>query len=153
MEANNRYESRVLLCFKNSSLVIMLITAVLCGCTANIEPKADINGKWDLISYGNETSPTFVVPNIPAWINFEKEHSKISGNVGCNMFMGNYIFYGDSITVSSIASTMMYCNLTSAQETAVLGLLQGSTFLTTRFNGDYLMITNGTMMINLSKRI
>lgn len=45
-----------------------------------------------------------------AFIFFEKESSRVSGNGGCNSFGGNFKLEGtDGITISDIAGTMMAC--------------------------------------------
>ena len=123
---------------------------ILAACSS---PNPDIAGKWKLISYGNAANPTPVVPDVDTSINFNL-NGEIDGNVGCNSFGGNYEVSGDTIVFRSIMSTMMYCEETSPQEQAVLGLFSDNVDLQFQMNGDALTITSvdGASVVNLARK-
>jgi copper homeostasis protein (lipoprotein) len=70
--------------------------------------KSSLQGKkWILVELmGQEVE---VNKEKPAFILFEKESNKVSGNGGCNNFMGSYESTEFTIKLSKIASTMMAC--------------------------------------------
>jgi len=79
---------------------ILTIILLLSGCTTpqhdvNV-PKTSLDGDWK-----STTSK--------ATLRFEK--GKLSGNDGCNQFVGSYAIQGDTITISDkMMSTMMSCS-------------------------------------------
>ncbi|HMV29583.1 MAG TPA: META domain-containing protein, partial [Anaerolineales bacterium] len=60
---------------------------------------------------------------------------------------------GSSIHIGSVVSTMMFCEETSAQESAVLGIVSDKT-LNVSMNGDRLTLTSedGKSVIVLEKK-
>jgi len=97
-------------------------------------------GSWKLISYGASSNPTPAVPETDTSLTFHKD-GKVSGNVGCNSFGGDYKISGDTITFGAISSTLMACaDPLMEQESAVFNVLEG----TTSFNidGNTLIITS-----------
>lgn len=84
---------------KYFSYFILIIMALISGCAApehtmNV-PKSALDGDWK-----STTSK--------ATVRFEK--GKISGNDGCNQFVGSYVAEGNSLSVSDkMMSTMMAC--------------------------------------------
>jgi len=114
----------------------MLIFLVLSACTS---ASMDITGEWRLVSYGDAASPTPAIPNVDTSIKFDSS-GQLNGNVGCNSFGGNYEMSGDKITFGSIMSTMMYCEETSAQEQALLGIFSDNVNLQIQMNGNTLTI-------------
>ncbi len=123
---------------------------ILAACSS---PNPDIAGEWKLISYGNSANPTPAVPDVDTFINFDL-NGEIGGNVGCNSFGGNYEVSGDTIVFRSIMSTMMYCEETSPQEQAVLGLFSDDVKLRIQINSNTLTITStdGSSVVNLARK-
>lgn len=72
---------------------------------------ADIFGKeWKLKELNGKAIALDSTFKKEAFISFEKESSRVSGNGGCNSFGGNFKMEGtDDITISDIAGTMMAC--------------------------------------------
>jgi len=110
-----------------------------------------IQGQWQLVSYGSPSAQTPAVPDVEASIEFNTE-GRISGNVGCNSFGGEYTVDGNTITFGSIMSTMMACmGPVEEQESAVLSVLQksttfvidGNTMTVTSANGDASIVLGG----------
>jgi len=83
---------------------------------------ASLVGDWKLVSYGDTTNPTPAAPNVETSINFNS-NGQFGGNVGCNSFGADYKVSSSQITFGSVVSTLMFCYETSAQESAVLGIL------------------------------
>ena len=110
-----------------------------------------LTGKWKLISYGDASNPTPAVSNVEASISFD-EDGQFGGNVGCNGFGADYEVSGDKITFGSIMSTMMFCEETSSQEGAVLGILSDKT-VNFEIDGEQLTITSkdGALIIILTR--
>jgi len=132
---------------------IILLVMALFILTACSNASADIAGEWKLISYGDAINPTPTIPNVDTSIKFDS-NGQIGGNVGCNTFGGTYEVNGDKITFSSIMSTLMFCEETSAQEQAVLSILSDNVSLQIQMQGDTLTITStgGTTVVNLARK-
>jgi len=66
----------------------------------------------------------------------------VGGNAGCNLYGGDYTLDGENLTVSSLFSTLMYCETPGImeQEGAYLGLLANATSF--RVEGDRLTLTD-----------
>jgi heat shock protein HslJ len=121
---------------KTFLFVIALLILTACSTVSS-----DITGDWKLVSHGDAANPTPALPNVDASINFDA-NGQMSGNVGCNGFGGSYEMSGDTITFSSIMSTLMYCEQTSAQEQSVLGVFSDKVKLKIQLDGDILTITS-----------
>ncbi len=77
--------------------------------------------KWDLKkiypSSGNENV------NTKAFIRFNKEKGSAGGNGSCNSFGSTAVVSGNTVTLSNIFSTKMYCEAVQPIEDAYLGQL------------------------------
>jgi heat shock protein HslJ len=126
---------------------LLVLAVILTACSA----KPNITGEWKLVSYGDVANPTPAIPNVDTSIKFDS-NGQINGNVGCNGFGGTYLLSGDKITFNSIMSTMMYCEGTSSQEQAVLGVFSDNVILQIQMNGDALAIASadGSSVVNLT---
>ena len=133
---------------KTFLLVIALFILTACSSAS-----ADISGEWKLISYGDAGNPTPAISNVDTSIKFDSK-GQVNGNVGCNSFSGSYEISGDKITFGSIMSTLMYCEETSAQEQAVLGVFSDSVKLPIQLSGDTLIITSadGASAVTLARK-
>ena len=132
------------------TFLLAITLFILAACSS---ASADITGEWRLISYGDAGNTTPAIPNVDTSIKFDS-NGQITGNVGCNSFGGNYEVNGDKITFSSIMSTLMYCEETSSQEQAVLGIFSDNVNLQIQMNGDTLTITsaNSASVVNLARK-
>ncbi len=135
---------------KKIFLMITLVLLVLAACS---NKNADITGEWKLVSYGAASNPTPAIQNVDTSIKFEA-NGNVGGNVGCNSFGGNYDINADKIAFNSIVSTMMFCEATSAQESAVLGVFSDNMKLPVQLNDDTLKITsaNGESSVTLARK-
>jgi len=133
-----------------SIMLFVLSILILSACTGGAS--ASVVGEWTLVSYGDASSPTPAVPDVETSINFD-EKDKFGGNVGCNSFGSEYTVDGDQIVFGSIVSTMMFCDATSAQESAVLSILSDQS-IKYQINGEHLTITasDGDSVVVLAKK-
>ncbi len=125
------------------------LTLVACSSAGS----TNITGEWKLVSHGDPANPTPAITDVDTSIVFNDDGS-INGNVGCNGFGGTYEVSGAKISFSSMISTMMFCDETSAQEQAVLKVLSGNAILEIQMGGDALTITSadGSSVINLARK-
>ena len=116
----------------------VLSVLILAACSGGVA--ASVAGEWMLISYGEASNPTPAVPNVETSITFD-EKGQFGGNVGCNSFGADYKVDGDQIIFGPIISTMMFCDATSPQESAVLNILSDKT-VKYQIDGEQLTITS-----------
>ncbi|MBE0672014.1 MAG: META domain-containing protein [Anaerolineales bacterium] len=130
------------------ALSLLILSACASGGTASASPM----GEWTLVSYGDASNPAPALSNVDTSLNFNEDGS-FGGNVGCNSFGADYKVDGSHITFGSIVSTMMFCEETSAQESAVLSILTDKT-LNYQFNGNQLTLTSqdGTLVVVLARK-
>jgi heat shock protein HslJ len=74
---------------------------------------------------------------------------QLSGNAGCNNYVGSYTLYGNTITIGSLGSTLMYCNETAVRdlETTYLAILPRMTLY--GISGNELTLSDGTGKITM----
>jgi len=132
------------------TFLLTLAFLILSACSS---ASVDITGEWRLVSYGDAANPTPAIANVDTSIKFDSK-GQLNGNVGCNGFGGNYEMSGDTITFNSIMSTLMYCEETSAQEQAVLGVFSDNVKLQIQMNGNTLTITSadGASVVTLARK-
>jgi heat shock protein HslJ len=132
--------------------IVPLILALIL-LTACIGASPSITGEWKLVSYGDPNNPTPALPNVSTSIKFDS-NDQISGNIGCNGFGGNYKMDGGSITFSALMSTKMFCEETSPQEQAVLGVFSDQIELPIQMNAETLTITSadGSSVVTLARK-
>ena len=122
-----------------SITLFVLSILILSACSGGAS--ASVVGEWTLVSYGDASSSTPAVPDVETSIHFD-EKEQFDGNVGCNSFGSEYKVDGDQIVFGSIISTMMFCDATSAQESAVLSILSDQS-VNYQIDGERLTITSG----------
>ena len=131
-----------------SITLFVLSILILSACSG----AASVVGEWTLVSYGDASSPTPAVPDVETSISFD-EKGQFGGNVGCNSFGSEYKVDGDQIIFGSIISTMMFCDTTSPQESAVLSILSDQS-VKYQIEGEQLTITSsdGASVVVLAKK-
>lgn len=115
----------------NRKLPILLIVALLaasivlsaCSGTAG----ASLAGtSWKLASYGAADNPTPAAADVETSLEFSSD-GKVSGNMGCNGFGGDYELKNGKIVFGSIVSTMMACEEPRmTQETTAFQVMSGT---------------------------
>ena len=132
-------------------VILILVTIGLSGCISQI---SGIMGEWSLVSYGDAENPTLALPDVNTSIQFKSDRT-FRGNVGCNIFSGNWKPSIDGeLSFSNIVSTEMYCEEIWEQETAVIGLFSKNVKLQIIWeDNDTMIFTNGSFLVKLSRYI
>jgi len=131
--------------FVNLALVLAVTMLSACSSTSSID-LPDLNGtSWVAVQIGDLTPPE----NIHSTLYFDQ--GKIAGKAACNSFFGVYEMKDQSLTMSGVGSTMMFCAEGMEQETAFLGALQVTT--TYRMDGDQLRLldADGNTLVTLAR--
>ena len=133
------------------SITLFVLSILILSACSRAAP-ASVTGQWTLVSYGDASSPTPAVPDVETSISFD-EKGQFGGNVGCNSFGSEYKVDGDQIIFGSIVSTMMFCDATSSQESAVLSTLSNQS-VKYQVEGKQLTITSsdGASVVVLAKK-
>jgi heat shock protein HslJ len=129
-------------------VLLMAAMFVFNACTIT---GTSLTGEWKLISYGDAANPTPALPGVDTSISFND--GQFGGTVGCNAFGADYTVNGGQVTFGSIISTLMFCEDTSDQETALLTLLSDQT-LNFALNSSQLMLTSadGSSMVVFERK-
>jgi heat shock protein HslJ len=130
-------------------IVGLMVLFVLAACSGGTS--ASIIGQWKLVSYGPADKQTPAASDVDTSIEFLD--GKLSGNVGCNGFGGDYEVKGDSLTLGPVMSTMMFCEgPVGDQEMGTLAVLKDSAKFV--LDGDKLTITSadGNAVIVLERK-
>ncbi|MBN8583032.1 MAG: META domain-containing protein [Anaerolineae bacterium] len=131
------------------ALVFLMTAMFLFNACSNTT--ANLTGEWKLVSYGDAAAPTPALPGVDTSISFED--GQFGGTVGCNTFGGDYKINGDQMSIGSVFSTMMFCDQTSTQESAVLAILSDQTMTVTQSeNLLTLSSTDGKSVVTLEKK-
>lgn len=128
----------------------LLAIMTLAACTGGSSPS--VQGGWKLISYGSPGNQIPSVPDVETSIEFDSE-GRMSGNVGCNGFGGDYTVDDDTITFDQVIATMMFCEgPVGEQEAGTLAVLQKSAVFA--LDADTLTITSadGNSVIVLARK-
>lgn len=96
---------------------------------------------WQLTTFAIAPAPQNVPEDVTITIKFE--NGKINGHGGCNNLGGEFILDGNTLQVSRLISTKMYCEKAMKWETMFLQQLEKSKSYT--INGETLEINCGEM--------
>jgi heat shock protein HslJ len=110
-----------------------------------------IAGRWNVLSYYTGTAVSSVVSGSTVTAEFKDGH--ITGDTGCNSYMGPYKIDGNAITIGPLASTKKTCSSEelSKQETSYLAALEvATTFAVTGSRLD-LFREGGTFAVTMEK--
>ena len=131
------------------ALVFLMAAMFLFNACSNTT--ANLTGEWKLVSFGDAAAPTPALPGVDTSIAFEE--GQFGGTVGCNTFGGDYQMNGDQMSIGSVFSTMMFCDQTSSQESAVLAILSDKTLTATQ-SGNLLTLSSadGKSIVILEKK-
>lgn len=130
--------------------LIALLGTLLAACSGGAP--TDLSGEWKLVSYGDAANPTPAIEDVESSLSFGTD-GKFGGTVGCNSFGADYTLEGESVRIGAVVSTMMFCDATSAQETAVLGILSEKE-LKMSMSGSQLTLTSadGASVVVLERK-
>lgn len=120
-------------------LISLFAIFVLAACAGG-GSSASIQGEWKLVSVSGPAAQLTVDPQVETLITFGAD-GKLSGNVGCNGFGGDYTVDGNALAFGPVVSTLMFCQETAEQEAITLAVFQEkATFV---LDGNTLTITSG----------
>ena len=124
-------------------LLGMLISACAPAATP-ADPKTQLVDKtWVLVSYGDPAKPTPVVAGVKATSIFSAD-GKLTGFGSCNNYNSTYQLTGTTLSVGTVASTMMACEKpVMDQETIFLSALQKATRVNFTSDGHLEIFYNG----------
>ena len=127
----------------------LLALLILSACSG--ESTASMEGSWKLVSYGSAANQTPAAADIDTSIEFKD--GRVSGNVGCNGFGGEYEVDGEMLTFDQMMSTLMFCEgPVGEQEFGTLAVLgESATYV---LEGDTLTIISqdGNAVIVLARK-
>ena len=134
---------------KKTIFLLTLFAVMLSACAGGTS--VNLAGEWALVSYGDAAAPTPALPGVDTSITFDE--GQFGGTVGCNSFGGDYKINGDQMSIGSVFSTMMFCDQTSTQESAVLAILSDQTMTVTQ-SGNQLILSSadGKSVVMLEKK-
>lgn len=79
--------------------------------------------RWELTNVYDNTDSINVSAG-KAFLRFDLQKGSVGGNGSCNSYGGQLTIHGDSLTISHIFSTKMYCEGVQAIENAFLKALE-----------------------------
>lgn len=134
---------------KKITIVLIVLLISLSACAGN---SASLEGEWTLVSYGDASNPTVALPDVETSLTFGGD-GQFGGNVGCNSISAGYQVNGNQVTFESAISTLMFCEGTMEQESAVLEIVSEKT-LNFEVNGNQLTLTSedGSLVIVLERK-
>lgn len=137
---------------KISTLPALILLMAVFSFAACADTNTSLTGDWQLISYGDASSPTPAISGVDTSVSFG-EDGQFGGTVGCNTFGGEYKVNGNQVAFSGVFSTLMFCEGTSDQESAVLAILSDKT-LNFSVSGSQLTLSSesGTSVVILEKK-
>ncbi len=131
-------------------IVIGLLTIfALAACAGG--SSSSIQGQWKLVSYGSASSQTPAASDVETSIEFGSD-GKLTGNVGCNGFGGEYTVNGDTIQFDSVMSTMMFCEAVAEQESGTLAVLQETATFVIDGNTATITSADGNSVVVLERK-
>ena len=122
--------------------LIMAILMMLTACSTG-KTSPDLSAtQWKLVSYGPVSDQTPAAAGIDTSLKFGAD-GKVSGNLGCNSFGGDYTQKGDQVTFGPLISTLMACpEPQMSQESISFAILTGTVKFTLK--GDLLTIMDAS---------
>ena len=108
------------------AIILAAIGFMLSACSPSIAQAELAGTSWTLVSYGPADNQTPAAAGVQTNLDFSKD-DKISGNLGCNGFGGEYRVKGTEIVFDQLISTMMACpEPRMTQENTAFRVLNGT---------------------------
>ncbi len=125
---------------KTPLFLLILFLPVLAACAPGGAAVLLTGTSWRLVSYGPASAPKPAMPDVETNLTFRPD-GKLTGNMGCNGFGGDYTIQGEKITFGPIAATLMACSDPQmAQEGAAFQVLKDTASF--KLDGGTLTITS-----------
>jgi heat shock protein HslJ len=133
-------------------LTLLVITGLILSACSSIGISTWLAGtSWKLFSYGPAGTQTSAAPGIQTSLTFGTD-GRVSGNLGCNSFGGDYQVKNGNIVFSQMISTIMACpEPQMTQEITSLHMMSGSTRFQVAANTLTIYAANGSTAIIFSK--
>jgi len=129
----------------------LAIALTLSACSSSSDFPDLAGTTWKLKSYGTAKDQIPAAEGVNTSLVFGTD-GKVSGNLGCNGFGGDYSQEEDHLTFSQMMSTMMACmEPQMSQETTALSTLNGAVKFTIQGNDLTLVAADGGSQIILEK--
>jgi heat shock protein HslJ len=108
-------------------ITLLVASGLILSACASKGASASLAGtSWKLVSYGPVGKQIPAAPGIKTSLGFGAD-GKVSGNVGCNQFSGNYEVKEGKIIFGLLASTLMACSEPQmTQESTSFQLMTGT---------------------------
>jgi heat shock protein HslJ len=134
------------------SLTLLVATGwFLSACASQAAPASLPGTSWKLVSYGPAGNQTPAAPGVATNLDFGTD-GRLSGNLGCNSFGGNYQAKDGNIVFSMMISTMMACPGPGfMQEGIGLKIMNGTVRYTVAGNQMTLYAASGGNTITFSR--
>jgi heat shock protein HslJ len=95
-------------------LLLLILAAGVSGCDDNpVSPSEIRNVTWKLESIERAGAPAISVPNPEQYTLRLEDGGKVSVRADCNTCSGQYTLSGSSLSIKSVACTLMFCTLAS----------------------------------------
>ena len=110
------------------TIIALLVASglILSACASRGTSPSLAGTSWKLVSYGPVGKQIPATPGIKTSLGFGAD-GKVSGNVGCNQFSGNYEVKEGKIIFGLLASTLMACSEPQmTQESTSFQLMTGT---------------------------
>jgi heat shock protein HslJ len=98
-------------------LILASFALVLTACRPSEAPTPNpgdlipdiVDQTWRLEAYGPEESPEPVIANSSTTLILHSDERGLGGNAGCNQYGGSYLLRAESLLITQIANTEMFC--------------------------------------------
>ena len=100
-------------------IILFAIVSILIGCQS--QNKLILNNQWKLIELNGKSLTN---ENVNVTLTFNASNHQVNGNGGCNSYFGSYKLDGNSIEISNIGSTKMFCVETAGIENEFFNTLK-----------------------------
>lgn len=128
-------------------LGILALSVGACAESAPSQVDELESAKWILEQYGEQGNPKAVLEEKEATATFDSAEGQVTGSASCNMYFGSYEVSKNTITISAVGSTEMYCMDPEGimeQEQQYIKILQAA---------ESYQIENGKLTINCGDNI
>ena len=100
-------------------IILFAIVSILIGCQS--QNKLILNNQWKLIELNGKSLTN---ENVNVTLTLNTSNHQVNGNGGCNNYFGSYKLDGNSIEISNIGSTKMFCVETAGIENEFFNTLK-----------------------------
>lgn len=137
-----------------SQLALLAGNQIVATFTADVQDLA--GSEWDVVQYNNGRMAVVSILNGTEITTFFGANGELSGNAGCNQFIGGYTVSGNTIQIGQLGSTMRFCPEPEGvmeQEQAFMAALQSAATFT--IEGDMLQMrtADDALAVVMTRRV